>query len=591
MKQIQKILVIAILIVSQLALAQKKDENIGTEVVNVVKPYTPTISDAFKVKETPTLEDEDNTKKEVIKYNIFSFPVASTFTPSKGKAAGVDKSAQEQLYHNYFTGGLGNYLTLFGELYITQDIGDNDYVAGMVKHLSSKGGVDGVDFNDSFLNSGLDITYGSKQRDYSWNADLGFQIQKYHWYGVPLDYNFSANNQDKPFIQDRIENGQAYKNFYIGGKIKFKESIFNEINVKYNHFWDNSNSAENRFVVKPSFQFDIQDTTIKTNVIVDYLGGTFEKEYTGFTSLKYGFTNLGVHPSIAMKKDEWAFNIGASIFYSIDTANSDNKLLFYPQVNASLKVVGDIMQFYAGAEGSLEQNSYADFVSENPFVSPTLNINPTDKQYELFAGLKGKLSNAISYNLKGFYTNEKYKPLFMSNIYNELELDKEAYKYGNSFQVVYDDLKTVGFFGELKADFSKNISFGINGSFNKYTTSTQAEAWNLPSIKIGSNLDVNITKKWYAGAAVFYVGERKDFQQSINYVVTPGIDTAITTYTKTQTLKGYFDANAHVGFKYSDRFTAFLRLNNIANQGYQKWLHYPVQSFQVMIGGNYKFDF
>ena len=39
----------------QTAFAQKKDENIGTEVVNVVKPYTPTISDAFKVKETPTI--------------------------------------------------------------------------------------------------------------------------------------------------------------------------------------------------------------------------------------------------------------------------------------------------------------------------------------------------------------------------------------------------------------------------------------------------------------------------------------------------------------------------------------------------------
>ena len=83
--------------------AQKKDENIGTEVVNVVKPYTPTISDAFKVKETPSLEDEDNTKKEPIKYTIFSFPVASTFTPSKGRAAGVDKAKEERLFKNYFT--------------------------------------------------------------------------------------------------------------------------------------------------------------------------------------------------------------------------------------------------------------------------------------------------------------------------------------------------------------------------------------------------------------------------------------------------------------------------------------------------------
>ena len=35
----------------QFSFAQVKDEKIGSEVVNIVKPYTPTISDAFKVKE------------------------------------------------------------------------------------------------------------------------------------------------------------------------------------------------------------------------------------------------------------------------------------------------------------------------------------------------------------------------------------------------------------------------------------------------------------------------------------------------------------------------------------------------------------
>ena len=59
----------------------------------------------------------------------------------------------------------------------------------------------------------------------------------------------------------------------------------------------------------------------------------------------------------------------------------------------------------------------------------------------------------------------------------------------------------------------------------------------------------------------------------------------------TKTLNSYFDANAHVGFKYNDRLTAWLKFNNIANQGYDKWLNYEVQSFQAMIGASYKFDF
>lgn len=186
-----RLLSICLILISQFSFSQKKDENIGTEVVNVVKPYTPTISDAFKVKETPTLEDSDNSKKETINYTIFSFPVASTFSPSKGKAANVDKSKEETLYKNYFTGGLGNYRTLFGELYVTENVGDTDYVAGMLKHLSSQGGIEGVEVNDNFLNTALDLTYGSKKSDYSWNTDLGYQIQKYHWYGLPLDYGSS----------------------------------------------------------------------------------------------------------------------------------------------------------------------------------------------------------------------------------------------------------------------------------------------------------------------------------------------------------------------------------------------------------------
>ena len=49
----------------QFSLSQVKEGTIGSEVVNIVKPYTPTISDAFKVKETPVLQDEEKEKKEV----------------------------------------------------------------------------------------------------------------------------------------------------------------------------------------------------------------------------------------------------------------------------------------------------------------------------------------------------------------------------------------------------------------------------------------------------------------------------------------------------------------------------------------------
>ena len=572
-----------LLLISQVSFAQDKKQ-IGTETVNVVKPYTPKISDASKVKEVAELDDEGNTKKETIKYTIFSFPVASTFTPSKGKAEGVEKEKQAHLFKNYATAGLGNYGTFIGELFVNHDLNDTDYVGGMFRHHSSQGGIKDVELNDKFYDTSLDLIYGSNRKNVSWNLDLGLQNQIYNWYGLPTGFGSSLSPQDRRNLVNSIDPRQSYNRISLGGNIAFNESILNKMSLKFSHFTDLYNSTENRFYVKPTVEFDVMDSAVKTDIIVDYVGGTFEKNYINNTQpLEYGFTNLGISPSFVMLKEDWTLNIGAAIFYSIENQNS-NKFYVYPKFNASYKVVDDLMIFYAGAQGDLKQNSYQDFVDLNPYLSPTLFIKPTDQQYDIFAGLKGKLTNNLSYNIKGSYINERNKALFRSNDYTENSTN-ENYALGNSMQVVYDDMRTLSFYGELKADFSDNVTFGVNGTFSSFKNDNQSEAWNLPSIRINTSLDFNITEKWFAGANLFYVGERKDYKTNMDivYVVAPSQNPT--------TLKSYFDINANVGYNYSDRLTAFVRANNIANNGYQKWLNYPVQSFQLVLGANYRFDF
>jgi hypothetical protein len=63
----------------------------------------------------------------------------------------------------------------------------------------------------------------------------------------------------------------------------------------------------------------------------------------------------------------------------------------------------------------------------------------------------------MSYNIRGSYINERNKALYRSNDYNE-NVSNEDYAYGNSFQVVYDDMKTVSFSGDLKANFSDDVT-------------------------------------------------------------------------------------------------------------------------------------
>jgi outer membrane receptor protein involved in Fe transport len=559
----------------QKATAQKKDDNIGTEVVNVVKPYTPTISDAFKVKETPTLEDEDTSKKENIQYNIFSFPVASTFAPAKGKAANVDKSPEEKIFSNYLTLAAGNYGTIGAELFITQNVSNTDYFGAMLRHNSSQGGIKEIALDDKFSTTGLDLTYGSRTNAMSWNGDLGYKHQIYNWYGIPKGLFDDATI-------DNIDEQQTYQTIYLGGRLS-AGSVLKESTLKFSRFWDAFGSAENRFVAKPSLEFDIVEQKIKADFVVDYISGSFDQSYYGGTSYKYGFTNVGFQPSVRIKKDDLTVNAGVGFFYSAAQEAGESKFFIYPQVTGSYRVVGDLMIFYAGLEGTLQQNSYNDFVQENFFVSPTLGIAPTDQKFDIYAGLKGKLASSVSYNLRGSYKNEANKAMFKSNGYDDSSANMDGYTYGNSFEVVYDDVKTVSFFGELKADFSKNVSFGVNGTFSSYTTDVQEEAWNLPNMKVSTNLDVTITPKWSAGLSLFFVGERKD-QFIHSSVITPFPIEDIT-------LKSYFDLNANVGYKFSERLSFFLRGNNLANQDYQRWINYPVQGLQVMGGASYKFDF
>lgn len=576
-----------VLLLAQLTTAQKKDENIGTEVVNVVKPYTPTISDAFKVKETPSFEDEETGNKENIKYNIFSFPVASTFTPSKGKAAAVDKSAQEKIYDNYLTLAAGNYGTVNAELFVTKSISNTDYVGAMLRHKSSQGGIKDVILDDKFFDTSLDLTYGSKTRALSWNADLGYQNQTYNWYGLnPVLYE-GLTPADRDLLIDGIDEKQTYHTLTVGGRLGLNESIFKEGSIKFTRFWDAFSSGENRFYAKPSLEFDVMGEKIKANFIFDYINGTFAKDYYGAEDLKYGYANIGFNPSFQIKRDDLSVDLGATFMYSAASQGGGSKFLIYPSVTASYKVVGDLMIAYAGAEGNLKQNSYHDLVQENFFVSPTLGIAPTDQKFDIYVGLKGKLANSVGYNVRGSYRNEENKALFRNNYYDPLNLNEEGYTYGNSFGVVYDNIKTVSFYGELKADFSKNVSFGLSGTFSSYAKTYEEEAWNLPSINVAANLDFNITPKWYAGTKIFFVGERKD----VNFFQDPAASPLPSYLFETVTLDSYFDLNAHIGYKHNERLTFFLKGSNLAGENYQKWINYPVQGIQVLVGGNYKFDF
>jgi len=553
---------------------ERTKDTIDDQVVNVVKPYTPIISDAFKIKDTPKLNDSNMVKKKEVKYNIFSIPVASTFTPAKGKAANVDKAKPVKLYDNYASVGVGSYTTLLGEVYLNHALSNTENVGGYFSHHSSSGGIQDVRLDNNFSKTGLNAHYSQKLRDFSWKIDGGFDLMTYNWYGLAgaLDDDTSAMAVDPT---------HTYNTFYLGGKLKFDDAIINDGSVRFRRFGDNQNSGENRFVAKTGFDVPIQGETINTEFYIDYIGGSFDRDFNNTGEIRYGNVTFGLSPSYQLKQDDLTVDLGVSLVFLNDTEFSDNKFFIYPNFEASYRLVDEILIAYGGIKGELQQNSYYDFATENPFVSPTLTIVPTDQRYNGFIGLKGKLSNNVSYNIKGNYYAEENKPLFKAN--DAQTFATEDYQFGNSFGVVYDDVKTFSVAGELNINVNRNFTLGFKGEYFNYNTNNQADAWNLPDVTGSIFMDVQISEKWFAGASAFYVGERKDQQSLVGVLVTPD-PTPIT-------LDSYFDANTHLGYKINDQLSVFAKVNNILNQDYQRYLNFPVQGIQAIAGATYQFDF
>lgn len=549
-------------------------DTIDDQTVNVIKPYTPTISDAFKIKDRPSSVDSNTVKKKAVKYNIFSIPVASTFTPSKGKAANVDKAKPIKLYDNYASLGFGTFTTILGEVYLNHELSSGENVGGYFSHHSSQGGIDGLLLDDSFSKTGLNVNYSQKLSDFSWKIDLGADLKSFNWYGLPQQF----------FGQDEantIDPQIRYSSFYIGGNLGFDDSFVKDGSVRFRRFGDDRDSGENRFVAKASFDILIRDELIETEFRVDYLGGSFERNFNTTTGLDYGNVNVSLAPSYQLQQDDLTVDLGVQLTYLNDTEFDENKLFIYPNIEATYRIVNDILIGYAGITGDLIQNSYHGFAEINPFVSPTLLITPTDQQYHGFIGVKGRLSNSVSYNINGNYFAEENKALFRANDAQTFAV--EDYQFGNSFGVVYDNVKTVSVGGELNIDVNRNFKLAIKGEYFNYNTDAENEAWNLPSVQGSLFLDYQVSRQWYMGGSLFYTGERKD-QSLLVGTLTPSAPVTVT-------LDSFFDANAHLGYNVTDFLSVYAKVNNIANQDYQRWQNFPVQGIQFLAGATYQFDF
>lgn len=558
---------------------------VGTETVTVVKPYSPTISEAFKIKTTPTLEDSTVLQKKKIQYNIFSVPVASTFTPAKGNPSPVKRTPPPTVYNSYASVGLGNYNNTLVDFYTSREAHRGEHLLDVgVNHYSSRGDIDDTPLDTDFYRTQLNVTYAQNHRDgdKDWGANVGIQHQLYNWYGI-------ENGVFNGATLAGIDEQQHYFNAQAQAHLNLEGSFFKKGTLLVRRFWDGVESGENRAILRPTLELPFTEMPFTLKIPVDVVQGNFKNASlanpVNTTGIRYGQLQVGLHPNLFIVRDALTLNVGVKGVYALDTEANNGHVYFYPAVTASYNVLDDSLIAYGGLEGTLQQHTYYDFVQQNPYVSPTLTIQPTNQQYNGYIGVKGQLFPYVGYSLKGVYRLENRKPLFLLNPQNLLRDDEKGYTFGNSFQVVYDDVETLGAVVEVNLSVHQNVTLSLTAEFYNYTTETGDPAWNLPAVQSTLLFDYQISPQWYCGVQVFYVGQRKDLKAQVVQNVLPSV-LPLTQIT----LDPFLDANVQAGYRIGEQLSVFVKASNLANNSYQRWANFRVQGFQLLAGVSYQFD-
>ncbi|MEL4456983.1 TonB-dependent receptor [Lutimonas vermicola] len=569
------ILILIFLMISGSVFSQKKKkERITTEEINVVKPFSPTVSEAFKINAEPQIDSIDLGEKKEISYTINSIPVASTFTPAKGKAKTLSREPKERFYNNYVSLGYGNYKTPIIEIFAHGNSSNYNDFGGFFNYHSSGGGIDGIVLNDDFKDLNVDLYYKQSERTFDWKVEGELKYLSNNWYGLSEDIAYSET------VINSIEERQSYTDLSLGGEIEFFDALIHKGDVSISRFSDKYKSGENHLQLNSVIDFPIGQELMYSEISLELLNGKFENDFFQTQKLKYTYFNIGFSPNFEVLRDNLTLNAGAKFYYSITNNFEGSKFYIYPNVTASYNISEEALIAYAGVIGDLQQNSYKNFVDKNPFVSPTLYIQRTNQQYNAYAGIKGLLNSKVRFNLKAAYINEKDKPLYKLNpslTDGSVELDK-GYEAANSFQVVYDDVNTIYFNGEIIFDLFKEFKFGGNLDFNSYSLKNEDQAWNLPLLK-ATLLAKYTRKKWSAGADLFFSTDRKD-----ELSIIPDTNTRITN-------AAYFDINLNGVYTIDDKFDVFINVNNLLGTNYQVYTNYKVQGLQFFGGVKYKFDF
>ena len=557
---------------------QEKD-NLGTQQVTVTKSYSPSLSNVFKIRSKPEVNDSLSKKKLGVNYTFLSLPVISTFVPNKASPLKLQKQEATFFYNSYVSGGLGNKSSLLLDAAIMLPL-DRSQGLGFDFRRSAMSGVQGTLLPSHQSRTTLNLLHQYKTKSLNVNSDFRFDRQNHNFYGI--SEGDRTNFDSSP--TDNTDSKQHLNYLSIRSKWQWYESPFSKLYFNTSITTDYFDTTENILKINTQMRFPLFGKFLEVTPGFQLVNTDFKTAYysdeplsfkEGLTDLEIQFLNIG---------KKLKFRVGTHAFYALGNDNKKSAVFVYPKFELSYSPKSQKMIPFINYQGHYDLNSFTSFSLQNPYVSPTLRLESTEVLHEGKIGFNATPGSGLRFRFAAVYSKSNRHPLF-KRLPFDLKSSEVPFRLANTYGIVYDEIEKKGLETSISLRFNENNKLTLETRYSDYQSTVEKHAWNLPAIEIDLKGNFRFGQKLFVQFNGNYIGKREVAAWDV--FLNQPLEDALEG---TATLSDVFSIFSNVTYKLNSSWDVFYEAKVRLGKETARWAHYENHSQLHLVGIRYKFD-
>lgn len=556
----------AVLGLTTAAVAQPGKGGIDNSSKQVTTKFEPKLMPASKLLLDPIVPRSENPKINV-KFETPEFAwntrkITRPIQPEKLK----DRISDSVYLSNYVRVGGGNFGHALGEIYVSNKPNANYSYNFSGLHLSANP----VNSIREFSTNKFQLQGAKYYQSSGLETKVFYNRDKVNFFGKDSSYE-NSSLLDLGRITDHYGLGVDYDYIGSGKKPNFRTGITAQA------FNSNMRQQEQEISAYIHLKKSIKNTQVGMDLsgnFIDMVQGFNPQKYQGKSHNQQLFVDLFPYAHFTHNPTKLNLKVGAITTYNVATLDSfapEKKFVINPYINFEKTLTGLNLNIYGGLDGGLRKNSFRRLNMNMPFFGDSISVKNTYDNFNLFLGIKGKITQNAEFALDMGGNNSTEYGLVVSN--TEINsLGQRITDSMGSLQMVYAPiLGSVYFRTFVKYHIGEQLKISANAKVTNYRVDGYEHAWHLPGLIYSMNVHYNLGKNLELTAGFDGVSKRRN-------------QVYVNNKPQTTEVQGFFDLHARMDYRISGKGRLWVQGSNLLNNQYNQWFGYQNYGMTIMGG-------